>query len=71
MPEIQTARPEVAIAFDTDIEQAVAARRRIFDMAETDGLLVAGMHLHFPCFSHLIKAGEGYRLLPEPWAHEM
>jgi glyoxylase-like metal-dependent hydrolase (beta-lactamase superfamily II) len=71
VPEIQTARPEVAIAFDTDIEAAIASRRRIFDMAEQDGLLVAGMHLHFPAFSHLVKAGTGYRLLPEPWAHEM
>ena len=71
VPEIQTARPDVAIAFDTDIEAAIASRKRIFDIAETDGLLVAGMHLHFPAFSHLIKAGEGYRLLPEPWAHEM
>lgn len=71
VPEIQTVRPEVAIAFDTDIDQAIAARRRIFDMAATDGLLVAGMHLHFPCFSHLVQANGGYRLLPEPWAHDM
>jgi glyoxylase-like metal-dependent hydrolase (beta-lactamase superfamily II) len=71
VPEIQTARPEVAIAFDTDIEAAIASRRRIFDMAEQDGLLVAGMHLHFPTFSHLVKSGEGYSLIPEPWAHDM
>ena len=71
VPEIQTARPHVAIAFDTDMDQAIAARRRIFDMAATDGLLVAGMHLHFPAFSHLIRSGDGYRLLPEPWAHDM
>jgi glyoxylase-like metal-dependent hydrolase (beta-lactamase superfamily II) len=71
VPEIQTARPDVAIAFDTDMEAAIASRKRIFDMTATDGLLVAGMHLHFPAFSHLIRDGEGYRLLPEPWAHDM
>jgi len=71
VPEIQTARPDVAIAFDTDMHAAIASRKRIFDMASTDGLLVAGMHLHFPTFSHLIRDGKGYRLLPEPWAHEM
>jgi len=71
VPEIQAARPDVAIAFDTDISAAVASRKRIFDMAATDGLLVAGMHLHFPCFSHLVRQEDGYRLLPEPWAHEM
>ena len=71
VPEIQTAHPDVAIAFDTDMHAAIASRKRIFDMAATDGQLVAGMHLHFPTFSHLIHDGEGYRLLPEPWAHEM
>ena len=71
VPEIQTARPDVSIAFDTDMHAAIASRKRIFDMAATDGLRVAGMHLHFPTFSHLIRDGEGYRLLPEPWAHEM
>jgi len=40
-------------------------------MAEQDGLLVAGMHLHFPTFSHLVKSVEGYSLIPEPWAHDM
>ena len=71
VPEIQTARPDVAIAFDTDMHAAIASRKRIFDMAATDGLLVAGMHLHFPAFSHLVRAGDGYRLMPEPWAHDM
>lgn len=71
VPEIQIARPEVAIAFDTDVEAAIASRRRIFDMAATDKLLVAGMHLYFPGFSRLARADGGYRLLPEPWAHEM
>lgn len=71
VPEIQTARPEVAITHDTDMAAAVVTRKRIFDMAASDGMLVAGMHLHFPTFSHLIRAGEGYRLLPEPWAHDM
>ncbi len=71
VPEIQTQRPDVAIAFDTDMAAAIASRRRIFDMAATDGLLVAGMHLHFPAFSHLVRDGDGYRLMPEPWAHDM
>ena len=71
VPEIQTARPDVAIAFDTDMHAAIDSRKRIFDMAATEGLLVAGMHLHFPTFSHLVRDGDGYRLLPEPWAHDM
>lgn len=69
VPEIQTARPEVTIAFDTDPDAAAAQRRRVFDMVATDRLLVAGMHLHFPAFSHLVQRGDGYALVPEAWAH--
>jgi glyoxylase-like metal-dependent hydrolase (beta-lactamase superfamily II) len=71
VPEIQVARPEVAIAFDTDAEAAITARKRIFDMAASEGMLVAGMHLHFPAFSHLARDGGGYRLIPEPWAFDL
>ena len=67
VPEIQTARPEVTIAFDTDPAGAEASRRRVFDMAASDRLLVAGMHLHFPAFSHLARRGSGYALTPEAW----
>jgi len=40
-------------------------------MAASEGLLVAGMHLHFPAFSHLIRDTGGYRLLPEPWVFDL
>ena len=71
VPEIQAPHPEVCIDFDTDKEKAAASRRRVFDMVETDRLLIAGMHLHFPAFSHLVKQGSGYRIVPETWKFQM
>jgi glyoxylase-like metal-dependent hydrolase (beta-lactamase superfamily II) len=71
VPEVQTARPEVCMAFDTDEDMAAASRRRVFDMAATDRLLVTGMHLHFPGFSHLVRSGSGYRLIPAAWETEL
>lgn len=71
VPELQTARPEVCVAFDTDPIQAEASRRAVFDMASTDRLLVTGMHLYFPGFSHLAKQGAGYRLFPEEFLDEL
>ena len=71
VPEIQTARPEVTVAYDIDPEGAAASRRRVFDMAASDRMLVAGMHLHFPGFAHLARRGEGYALVPEAWAQTM
>lgn len=71
VPEIQAPHPEVCIDFDTDKDKAAASRRRVFDMVESDRLLVAGMHLHFPAFSHLVKDGSGYRIVPETWKFQM
>jgi glyoxylase-like metal-dependent hydrolase (beta-lactamase superfamily II) len=71
IPEVQTARPEACMAFDTDAAQAEATRRRVFDMVATDKLMVTGMHLHFPGFNHLVRSGSGYRLLPVAWEHSL
>ena len=67
VPEVQTARPEVCMDFDTDKDAAAASRRKVFDMVATDRLLVTGMHLHFPGFAHLARSGAGYRLIPAAW----
>jgi hypothetical protein len=60
-------RPEVTIEFDTDPHQAAATRKRTFDMVVTDRQLIAGMHVHFPGFAHIVRDGEGYRMVPELW----
>ena len=66
--DVQAPRPEVGVGFDSDREAAVASRRRVLDMAAADRLMVAGMHLHFPAFSHVARATEGYELVPDLWA---
>jgi glyoxylase-like metal-dependent hydrolase (beta-lactamase superfamily II) len=67
VPEVQVPRPEVTMAFDTDPQAAAATRKRIFDQVVTDRQLIAGMHVHFPGFAHLVKQGDEYLMLPEPW----
>jgi hypothetical protein len=69
VPEVQTAYPEAGMAFDTDLAAAAASRKRMFDRVASDGVLIAGMHLHFPAFSRLSRDGAGYRLYPEAWLH--
>jgi glyoxylase-like metal-dependent hydrolase (beta-lactamase superfamily II) len=71
VPEVQVARPEVTMEFDSDPAAAAAARRRIFDMATSEQLLVAGMHLHFPGLGRMTKRGDGYVLVPEAWAFDV
>jgi len=69
VPEVQTVRPEVSMEVDTDQDAAAVSRRKVFDMAATDRLLITGMHLHYPGFAHLVREGSGYRLIPEAWQH--
>ncbi len=71
VPEIQTARPEVTVAYDIDPAMAEASRRRVFDRVATDRLLVTGMHLHFPGFNYLKRSGDGYALVPEAWSQAL
>ena len=67
MPGIQFAKPDVGMGFDIDGGQAVTTRQRIMDMVATDRLMVAGMHLDFPCFGHVARAKEGYAFVPDVW----
>jgi glyoxylase-like metal-dependent hydrolase (beta-lactamase superfamily II) len=67
VPDVQVPRPEIGVAFDADPAAAIATRQRVLDMAATDRLAVAGMHVHFPAFSHVARDGSGYRLIPEAW----
>lgn len=69
VPDVQIPRPEVGIGFDVDPAQAEATRRHVLDMAASERLAITGMHLHFPGYSHVLREGDGYRLVPEAWHH--
>ena len=68
LPGIQFAEPGAGMAFDTDAGEAAASRKRAFDMAATDRLLVAGIHMDFPCFGHVARHGTAYAYEPMVWA---
>jgi len=71
VPEVQTAFPEAGMAFDSDLAAAASSRKRMFDRVSADGILIAGMHLHFPAFSRLARRGDAYALYPEAWVHNL
>lgn len=68
VPDVQARRPEVSVGFDVDPAGAVATRLRVLDMAARDRLLVAGMHMHFPAFSHIARLADGYAVVPIAWS---
>ena len=57
-------RPDWPVAFDDDKDQAVATRKRILDMAATDGLAVVGFHMPFPAVGFVEVLNGVYRWLP-------
>jgi len=67
IPEVQVPHPEVTMTVDSDPPAAEASRRRIFDMAASERLLVTGMHLHYPGFGHVARERDGFVFVPEAW----
>jgi glyoxylase-like metal-dependent hydrolase (beta-lactamase superfamily II) len=53
---LQFAHPNWAIAFDVDPPGAISTRQRVFDMAATDKLTIAGAYVPFPGVGHVVKA---------------
>jgi glyoxylase-like metal-dependent hydrolase (beta-lactamase superfamily II) len=65
---LQFADPARSVAFDTDPAQALANRRKVFDMVATDKLVFAGAHLPFPGVGRATKSGAGYVYVPVHYA---
>jgi glyoxylase-like metal-dependent hydrolase (beta-lactamase superfamily II) len=62
---VQVPHPEAALVFDVDPDAARATRARIFGRAAAERLRVAGAHLDFPGFGHIVRHGAGYRFEPD------
>ena len=66
---VQFARPDVAIEYDVDQNQAIATRMAIFQRVAASGELVAGMHLPFPGIGHVRANRDGsYSWVPVEYA---
>jgi glyoxylase-like metal-dependent hydrolase (beta-lactamase superfamily II) len=68
VPDLFLRNPEWQVMFDSEPEKAVATRRRIYDMASAEKILVSGYHFPFPGLGYIEKAGTGYRFVPAAWS---
>jgi len=62
-PHIQIARPDVTIAFDQDPTVAATTRSTILNMANSEQLLIAGMHLGEMGFVRIKRTNERYAMI--------
>ena len=66
-PAVFARHPNWEAAFDVDGPEAVATRKKIFDRAAADRMLITGYHFPFPACGHLIKTATGYEHVPVEW----
>jgi glyoxylase-like metal-dependent hydrolase (beta-lactamase superfamily II) len=66
-PAVFARHPDWQAAFDIDGDAAVATRKKLFDRAAADRMLVTGYHFPFPACGHLIKTASGYEHVPVEW----
>jgi glyoxylase-like metal-dependent hydrolase (beta-lactamase superfamily II) len=65
---LQFRHPEWAIQFDTDQDQGIATRKKVFDQAAADRLMVAGAHLDFPGIGFVSGVNAKYEYYPAFWS---
>jgi glyoxylase-like metal-dependent hydrolase (beta-lactamase superfamily II) len=67
MANLFVRNPDWQFVFDTDKAVAVATRKKLYDMAAAEKMMVQGFHFPFPSRGYVEKSGNGYRLVPAPW----
>jgi glyoxylase-like metal-dependent hydrolase (beta-lactamase superfamily II) len=60
--------PDWHFLFDTDKPLAAQTRRKLYDMAAAERMLVHGYHFPFPSLAYIRREADGYRLVPAPWS---
>jgi glyoxylase-like metal-dependent hydrolase (beta-lactamase superfamily II) len=65
LSELFTRNPHWQVVFDQDPQMAVETRKRIFDRAVADKLMVAGTHWRLPNVGTIAKDGSGYAFTPD------
>ncbi len=66
-PAVFARHPDWEAAFDVDGKETIATRKRLFDRASADRMLVTGYHFPFPACGHLVKTASGYEHVPLEW----
>jgi glyoxylase-like metal-dependent hydrolase (beta-lactamase superfamily II) len=64
IPAINVANPDWSIAFDADKAAAAATRRKVFDRAIADKIVMTGYHWGMPGAGTVAKDGTGYAFIP-------
>jgi glyoxylase-like metal-dependent hydrolase (beta-lactamase superfamily II) len=67
-PALFVTNPDWSPVFDMDGDQARQTRRKMLDMAASEGAQVSFYHAPFPATGHIAKDGNGFRFVPVQWS---
>ena len=62
LPAVFARNPGWHARFDMDPETAEATRRKLYDRAASEALLISGYHYPFPAVGRIAREGDGYRV---------
>ena len=62
--------PHMQFSYDLDALQAVESRRRLFDLAATEGMSLIGYHFPFPGVGNIRREGPAYAYVSAPVLHK-
>ncbi len=63
-PLLQMENPRAEFARDTDPQQGVVSRLRVFDMVASEQIPIVAYHFPWPGVGHVAKSGDSYRYVP-------
>ena len=63
---LSLARPRFAFGFDTDPQQGIATRVRLFDTLAVNRTQLLGYHFPWPGIGHVAKVGDAYHFIATP-----
>lgn len=66
-PALFVERPSWHVWSDMDPVVAEASRRKLYEMASAEKILIQGFHFDFPTLGRVAKNGNDYRFVPEGW----
>jgi glyoxylase-like metal-dependent hydrolase (beta-lactamase superfamily II) len=67
VPSLFVKNPTWQAIFDNDGNQAVATRKKFYEMAAAEKMIVSGYHFPYPCVGHIEKTANGYQMVPVAW----
>lgn len=65
LASVQVPRPDTALVFDVDQTAARQSRHKVFAWVASERIRVAGAHLEYPGYGHMVRTPDGYAYRPE------